>query len=128
MEKQAKIDLGKLLMEYEQALNSSDAVKATRLYTRNGVFMPSGAPTAIGLENIQGAYDFVFSNIQLNIKFFIEEITVEHDLAFAVTSSRGTTLIRATGETIPEENRELFIFEKEGKAWKIARYMFNKSE
>jgi len=127
MEKQAKIELGKLLMEYEQALNSSDAGKATGLYARNGMFMPSGAPTAIGLEHIKEAYDFVFSNIQLNIEFSIEEITLEHDLAYAVTGSRGTTLIRATGETIPEENRELFIFEKEEKGWKIARYMFNKT-
>lgn len=27
---------------------------------------------------------------------------------------------------IPEENRELFVFERENNEWKIARYMFNK--
>ena len=49
-------------------------------------------------------------------------------MAFAVTSSKGTTLIRATGDTIPEANRELFVFEKVDGNWKIARYMFNKTE
>ena len=49
-------------------------------------------------------------------------------MAFAVTSSKGTTLIKAIGETIPEANRELFVFEKVNGEWKIARYMFNKTE
>jgi hypothetical protein len=49
-------------------------------------------------------------------------------MAFAVTSSKGTTLIHATGATVPEENRELFVFEKDNGAWRIARYMFNKTK
>jgi hypothetical protein len=38
----------------------------------------------------------------------------------------GSTLIHATGETVPEENRELFVLQKENGSWKIDRYMFNK--
>jgi len=128
MEKLAKQEIESLLMTYEGTLNTSNAEKTTSLYTKDGVFMPSGAPSAIGTEQIKGAYDFVFSQIQLNIEFFIEEITVENTFAYAVTSSKGTTLIHATGETVPEENRELFIFEKENGTWKIARYMFNKTK
>ena len=128
MEKQAKQEIENLLMTYKGTLNTSNAEKATSLYTKDGVFMPTGAPSAIGTEQIKKAYDFVFSQIQLNIEFLIEEITVENDFAFAVTSSKGTTLIHANGETIPEENRELFVFEKENGIWKIARYMFNKTK
>jgi ketosteroid isomerase-like protein len=90
--------------------------------------MPTEAPSAIGFESILKSYEFVFSQIQLNIEFFIEEIVVEGNIAFAVTSSKGTTLIHATGDTIPEANRELFVFEKVNNEWKIARYMFNKTE
>jgi len=128
MEKKAKQEIEAVLMTYKEALNASDAEKATSLYTKDGIFMPLGAPSAIGLEKIKGAYEFVFSNIQLNIEFYIEEITVENKFAFAVTSSKGTTLIHATKETIPEENRELFIFENDKGNWKIARYMFNKTK
>jgi ketosteroid isomerase-like protein len=117
-----------LLEEYKKSLNSSDAKLAQSLYTKDGIFMPSGAPSAIGLENILKSYEFIFSQIQLNIAFFIDEILVEEDFAFATTSSKGTTLIHANGETIPEENRELFIFEKVNDEWKIARYMFNKTK
>jgi len=128
MEKLAKQEIENLLMTYKGTLNTSNAEKATSLYTKDGIFMPTGAPSAIGTEQIKGAYEFVFSQIQLNIEFYIEEITVENSFAYAVTSSKGTTLIHATGETVPEENRELFIFENENGSWKIARYMFNKTK
>lgn len=128
MEKLAKQEIESLLMTYKGTLNTSNSEKATSLYTKDGIFMPTGAPSAIGTEQIKGAYDFVFSQIQLNIEFFIEEITIENSLAYAVTSSKGSTLIHATGETVPEANRELFVFEKENGTWKIARYMFNKTK
>lgn len=127
MEKQEKQKIEALLSEYEKSLNTSDAKLAQSLYTKDGIFMPTEAPSGIGSEGILKSYEYVFSQIQLNIKFFIEEIQVEGNMAFAVTSSRGTTLIHATGDTIPEANRELFVFEKIGGEWKIARYMFNKT-
>ncbi len=128
MEKQDKEQLHNLLMKYQEALNTSDADKAVILYTKDGIFMPSGAPSAIGTENIKGAYEFVFSNIQLNIVFHIEEIVIENNVAFAITTSKGSTMIHATGATVPEENRELFVFEKENCEWNIARYIFNKTK
>jgi uncharacterized protein (TIGR02246 family) len=128
MEKQEKQKIETLLGEYERSLNTSDAGLAQSLYTDDGIFMPTEAPSGIGSEAILKSYEFVFSQIQLNIKFFIEEIQIEGNMAFAVTSSKGTTLIRANGQTIPEANRELFVFEKANGEWKIARYMFNKTE
>lgn len=128
MQKEEKQKIEVLLSEYKKALNTSDAKLAQSLYTKDGVFMPTEAPSGIGSENIINSYEYVFSQIQLNIEFFIEEIEVEGNMAFAVTSSKGTTLIHATGDTIPEANRELFVFEKVDGEWKIARYMFNKTE
>lgn len=128
MEKQDKLQIERLLTEYKNSLNTSDAAIAQSLYAKDGVFMPTGAPSAIGSENILKSYEFIFSQIQLNIEFYIDEIVVHGDFAFATTSSKGTTLIHANGQTVPEENRELFVFEKIDGAWKIARYMFNKTK
>ncbi len=61
-----------------------------------------------------------------NRTFTGKEVADEIDYAFARTTSKGSTLIHATGETVPEENRELFILQKEKGSWKIDRYMFNK--
>lgn len=115
-----------LLFAYRDALNASSTDQVMPLYTTDGVFMPTGFPTSIGTEQVRQAYDGVFSMIKLNIEFFIDEVQVDGDHAFARTTSRGTTLIHATGETVPEENRELFVLQRTEGGWKIARYMFNK--
>ncbi len=126
METSEQQEIKTLLFTYRDALNASDVSKVLPLYTEDGIFMPSGAPTSIGTEQVKGAYEFVFSNIKLSIEFYIDEITVTGEYAFARTTSKGTTLIRATEETVPEENRELFVLQKENGSWKIDRYMFNK--
>ncbi|PHN01821.1 YybH family protein [Flavilitoribacter nigricans] len=128
MVKLEKERIGNLLEDYKKSLNTSDAKLAQSLYAKDGIFMPSGAPSAIGADNILKSYEFIFSQIQLNIEFYIDEILVEEDFAYVTSSSKGTTLIQATGETVPEENRELFVFEKMDGDWKIARYMFNKTK
>ena len=117
----------KLLFNYQDALNSSDVHKVLPLYVQGGVFMPQGGPSAVGQEQLKGAYEFVFKNLQLNIKFEIDEIVIVNtDYAFARTISRGTQLVYASGITGAEENRELFVLQKENGQWKIARYIFNK--
>ncbi len=126
MESNEKHEIKKLLFTYRDALNASDVNKVLPLYTEDGIFMPSGAPTSVGTEQVKGAYEFVFSNIELSIEFYIDEISINGDYAFARTTSKGSTLIYATGATVPEENRELFVLQKENGQWKIDRYMFNK--
>ena len=117
-----------LLFSYRDALNASDGSKVLPLYTKDGVFMPTNAPTAKGQEQLKSSYESVFKTIQIHIEFFIEEIVVSGDYAYAVTNSKGTALIHANGQTISEENRELFVFQKDNGQWKIARYMFNKTK
>ncbi len=128
MQKREKQKIQELLKNYEKALNTSDAKLAQSLYTKDGVFMPTEAPSGIGSEGILRSYEYVFSQIQLSIVFSIKEIEVEGNMAFAVTSSKGTVKIHANGMEVPEANRELFVFEKVEGDWKIARYMFNKTE
>src|SRR4030081_3060493 len=53
-----------LLFSYRDALNASDASKVLPLYTKDGVFMPTNAPTAKGQEQLKGSYEFVFKTIQ----------------------------------------------------------------
>ena len=123
-----KTAIEKLLFSYRDALNSSNVSTVMSLYAQDGVFMPANAPTAKGQQQLKNSYEFVFKAIQLNIEFFIEEIVISGKNAYAITNSKGTTLIHANGQTVPEENREVFVLVKENEKWKIARYMFNKSK
>ena len=64
--------------------------------------------------------------IRLDIAFVVAEVRqLAPDWVFARTTSAGTIRLVATGDTIPEANQELFLFQKVEGAWKIARYCFN---
>ncbi len=123
-----KSAIEQLLFAYQDSLNTSDVDKSVSLYTNDGVFMPTNAPTATGRTQLTESYGFVFKTIQLHIAFSVDEIVINGDYAFATTASKGTTLIHASGQTVPEENRELFVLQKVDGQWKIARYMFNKTK
>lgn len=125
MESQNRQAIEITLTTYFGSLNASDVQTAVGTYSTDGVFMPAAFPTATGKEQLTMAYENVFRAIQLKVTVKIEEVIIRDDIAFARTLSNGTTLIHATGETRPEENREFFLLRKESNEWKIARYMFN---
>ena len=47
-----------VLDSYERALNASDVDAVVALYADDGVFMPSSAPTAVGIEGVRATYEF----------------------------------------------------------------------
>lgn len=116
----------KLIISYQAALNASEVNKVIALYTENGVLMANAAPTAEGTEAVKGTYQYVFDNFTYNLQFSIIEVVVNGNTAFARSTSKGSFVIKSSGETVPDENRELFVFEKVKGEWKIARYMYNK--
>lgn len=116
-----------VLSTYQDALNASSTAAAMPLYTDDGVFMPPYSQSAVGKAQLKEAYDAVFKNITLHVKFTVREVVIMSlEWAFARTNSAGTNKINATGAMSAEGNQELFIFRKgaDGK-WKIARYSFS---
>lgn len=114
-----------LIARYELHLNASDSASILNLYGKNPVFMPQHAVAQVGRDAVTKAYQAVFKNIDLDIKFTIYEIDVIGNRAWARTSSSGKTVILANGAKIDEGNNELFIFNKENGQWKIHRYLFS---
>ena len=90
--------------------------------------MANSAPTAEGAGQVKGFYQYVFDNFSYTLQYSIIEIEISGNYAFARSTSKGSFIIKAKGQTIPDENRELFVLEKVDGKWKIARYMFNKSK
>jgi uncharacterized protein (TIGR02246 family) len=115
-----------VLAQYQEALNQSDSNAVMKLYASDGVFMPQHSPSSVGAIEVRKAYDAVFKTIQLTVKFNVVEIVeMAPDWVFARTNSAGTVKVHATGAGGPEANQELFLFQKIGSAWKIARYCFS---
>lgn len=113
-----------LIKSYETALNASDLEKILALYASEPVFMPQHAPALVGRDAVRAGYQNVFDTLKLNIEFLVHEIQESGDWAWARTSSAGRTRILAAGVEVAEGNNELFVFRREGGAWKIHRYLF----
>lgn len=114
-----------VLQQYEQHLNAGNSGEIMKLYGEAPVFMPQHAPAQVGRNEVQNAYDGVFSQIKLKVKFTTHEIELVGDnTAWARTSSAGKTTILANQAVIDEGNSELFVFKKEHDSWKIHRYIF----
>ncbi len=118
--------VAEVLSRYQDALNQSDTDAVMELYASDGVFMPQHSPSSIGLEAVRKAYEAVFQNIKLSVKFNAQEVVeISPNWVFARTNSAGTVNVHATGAGGPEANQELFLFQKIGGDWKIARYCFS---
>ncbi len=113
-----------LLKTYETALNTNDIEGILALYGSEPVFMPQHAPALLGRDAVRAGYVQVFDTIKLNVVFEIHEVQEVGDWAWARTSSAGRTRILAAGTEVTEGNNELFVFRREGGAWRIHRYLF----
>lgn len=116
-----------VLEAYKQSTNTADAKLAASLYTEDAIMVPASFPTNVGREAIFGFYDYAFTLLQLTLEFDIDEnqIVIDGNTAYVTTSSTGTRFYRESKETVPEINRELWVFKKVDEDWKIGRYMFN---
>jgi uncharacterized protein (TIGR02246 family) len=115
-----------VLSQYQDALNQSDTDAVMKLYAPDGVFMPQNSPSNVGAGEVRRAYDAVFKAIKLTVQFNVAEVVeMAPNWVFARTNSAGTVKFHATGAGGPEANQELFLFQKIGGAWKIARYCFS---
>ena len=115
-----------VLAQYQNALNQSNTDAVMKLYSSDGVFMSQHFPSSVGADAVRKAYLAVFEAITLSVEFEVAEVVqVAPDWAFARTNSAGTVKVHATDTSSPEANQELFVFQKIGGAWKIARYCFS---
>ncbi|KAF2799711.1 hypothetical protein K505DRAFT_345750 [Melanomma pulvis-pyrius CBS 109.77] len=114
-----------LLHAYGTALKNCSTAEVLSLYTPNGVFMPPNHPSQVGQAALRTSYDRVFGAIKLDITFDIDEIVVASpEWAFARTTAAGVKRFVKGGEE-SHSNQELFVLQKVGGEWKIARYAFS---
>lgn len=123
-----KAAVEKVVQGYFNALNASDGAKVVSHFTADGVLLPSAAPTAEGMEQLKGNYQYVFDNYTFDLKVSIGAVTVQGNSAFVRSTSKGTLGIKANGQKVEAEFRELFVLQKVKGSWKIATYMYNQSK
>jgi ketosteroid isomerase-like protein len=99
------------------------------LYTSDAVLLAQGFPIVSSRDSIHVWYKEVFKAITLDVVFEIREVVVvSEEYAFATTTSAGTQKENASGNVSNEGNHELFVIQKVGGSWKLARYCFSTSK
>ncbi|SFC04833.1 conserved hypothetical protein [Flexibacter flexilis DSM 6793] len=115
----------KVVKAYFEALNASDASKIVALFTADGQLFAPSAPTAVGTEQLQGTYKYVFDNLTLSLVASVANVTVDGNYAFVTSTSKGSLLVKANNQKSEQNYRELFVLQKVKGSWKIVRYMYN---
>ncbi len=114
-----------LLMNYQRGLNEGDVDLVRSVYADDAVFIGQPFPTATGQEEIVSLYADVFSKLDFNVKFDIQDIELSGDLGFVRTRSHGTIVPKGQEPEGGEGNREVFVLKKIDGEWKFYRYIFN---
>ena len=114
-----------LLMTYQRSLNEGDVDLVRSVYADDAVFIGQPFPTATGQEEIVTLYADVFSKLDLNVKFEVQDIELSGDLGFVRTRSHDTIVPKGQEPEGGEGNREVFVLKKIGGEWKFYRYIFS---
>lgn len=112
------------IQTYADLRKAGDVEGPVGLFTPQGSVMPPGRPTSTGPDDLRVAYEPFRTAVGLECRYEFDEILTDGDLASARTRSTGTVINRASGERSPASWRELFVFQRVDRRWKIAQYMF----
>ena len=89
------------------------------VYADDAVFIGQPFPTATGKDEIVALYADVFSKLDFNVQFDIQDIELSGDLGFVLTRSHGTIAPKCQEPAGGEGNREVFVLKKIDGEWKF---------
>ncbi len=118
-------EIQNLLVNYQRGLNEGDVDVVRSVYADDAVFIGQPFPTATGKDEIVALYADVFSKLDFNVQFDIQDIELSGDLGFVRTRSHGTIVPKGQDPQGGEGNREVFVLKKIDGEWKFYRYIFN---
>ena len=110
-----------LLQTYQRGLNQGDVSLVRVVYADDAMFIGQPYPTATGIEEIVALYADIFSKLDFDIQFDVQETELGGDLGFVRTQSHGTIVAKDQNPEGSEDNREIFVVKKINDEWKFYR-------
>ncbi|SHM86498.1 nuclear transport factor 2 family protein [Chitinophaga sp. CF418] len=121
-EKQA---VQQLLTAYADTLNTANTALIHLFYTADGIFMAAGTKTITAQDLSTRNNGSYLKRTRFHIDFTVQDVVLDTRYAFVQATAVATTHDPVTGQPSAKRSRDFFVLRKEGKAWKIYRYMFN---
>jgi len=111
---------------YQKGLNDYDVDVMMNQFTADGIVLPQNFTPLVGIERLRTIYTKGINYFHFNIDHEVKEVVSLSDKwAYVRAHGSGVLTIQGSDAKIPQELSEVFFLRKEGKKWKIARYIFN---
>ena len=116
------------LITYQNAMAKADTDAIMALFKDDAIIEFQDKPTLQGKTAIRQSYEAAFSVMDFKgIDYIPTSIEVYGDAAIVRTThpAGATVYHKAQGVTLPDRNREVFVFKRQGRDWLISYYMYN---
>src|SRR5579863_90312 len=117
-----KLAIQKLIQSFPAALKGTDVSNVLPLCTPDAVIMPNNAPAMKGSQQIKGLFETLFKKMSIDVQYTVDEIIIDGKYGYIRTHSKGNNVVRASGENMPIDNKELFVVHRDNEEWKITHY------
>ncbi|MFB2538356.1 MULTISPECIES: YybH family protein [unclassified Acinetobacter] len=125
---QAIAQIKATLIAYQTAMAKADTDAIMAIFQDNAVIEFQAKPTLQGKDAIHHSYEQAFAVMDFTgIDYVPTNIEIYGDTAIVRTTHPigATVYHKEQGKTLPDRNREVFVFKRHGNDWKIAYYMYN---
>ncbi len=116
------------LITYQNAMAKADTDAIMALFRDDAIIEFQDKPTLQGKAAIRQSYVAAFSLMDFKgIDYIPTSIEVYGDAAIVRTThpAGATVYHKARSVTLPDRNREVFVFKRQGRDWLISYYMYN---
>lgn len=116
-----------VVQRYEEGLNSSNFAIIRPLFAPDAVAEWNDKGTVIGRDTMAAPYQTLFREIKFTTDFQYDAVDIYGDLAIVRTHHPvGQMEVNVKdGSRKLDFNREIFVLQRMGEAWKIILYTFN---
>ena len=67
----------------------------------------------IGSQQIKGLFENVFKKMSVAVQYIVNEVIINGEYGYITTHSKGNNVVRASGENMPINNKELFVVHRD---------------
>ena len=124
MANEEKQQIEKLLNLYKISINTSNLELIKKFYVSNEHLSPK-ISSRIGVDGALVPYEYLVSQNHYLIDFLIEEMNIEENMAYVITTSKGTFPFLDSEIGASKITRIIFLLSKTDGEWKIIRHLSN---
>ena len=119
--------VGSMCIAYASAVNASDSLAYSKLFTADAIRMPPGSEPEYGPEQIRRGEQADYDAARLSIRSTpVDAVQASNEWVYGVATIEGTATNHADGMTSSFQATKTWLLQRQASGgWLIARQMWN---